>query len=156
PAERDAFESHYFDCSSCFEQVELGAQFLGRAREVLNKEPEPGWFAGIWADLRRPAPVFVSAMLLCAVGIGVHQQSVISRSPARRLETHYFVPGDAKGAAKVISVPRNGALSLDINVTPGSQFSSYRAEILTEAGKTKSSFPVPIQPSQDTVTLGLT
>jgi len=156
PAERDAFESHYFDCSSCFEQVELGAQFLGRAREVLNKEPEPGWFAGIWADLRRPAPVFVSAMLLCAVGIGVHQQSVISRSQAPRLEAHYFVPDDPRGAAKVISVSRNGMLSLDINVKLGSQFTSYIAEIRTEGGKVKSSPPVAIKPSYDSVTLGLT
>jgi Putative zinc-finger len=156
PTEREAFEGHYFDCAACFEQVEAGAQFLGRAREVLDREPEPGWFGAMLRDLRRPAPVFVSAMLLCAVGIGIHQQSVISDAREPHVEAHYFVPDDPRGAAKVLTVARNATLSLDINVKPGSQYTSYRADVRTAAGKTKSSRPLPIKPSDDSVTLGLT
>src|SRR5215831_13264280 len=91
--ERDAFEAHYFDCSSCFDEIKTGAQFLTHAREVLGPEPEPekGWFSVVWGDLVRPAPAFVSAMLLCAAGIGVYQQGALTAARQPRLEAGPFV-----------------------------------------------------------------
>ena len=37
PAERDAFEGHYFDCTDCFDHIKQGSEFLGLAREVLDR-----------------------------------------------------------------------------------------------------------------------
>jgi Putative zinc-finger len=155
PSEREAFEGHYFDCAACFEQVETGAQFLGRAREVLDndREPEPGWFAGMLRDLRRPAPVFVSAMLLCAVGIGVHQQSVISDARAPRIEDRYDLVA-AKGAVQSLNVSRKARLGLSVVFTPRSEFTSYRAQIVTDAGKVVYSLPMSAQVG-DSVTIAL-
>jgi len=138
PVEREAFEGHYFDCGACFEQVETSAQFLGRAREVLDREPEPGWFAGLLGDLRRPAPVFVSAMLLCAAGIGVHQQMVIARSRAPHMEERVLL-ADSRDAVKRVSVSRQSNLSLGVEFTGKPEFVSYRVEIIDAAGKTRYS-----------------
>src|SRR5262245_6777326 len=82
--ELEAFEVHYFDCPACFEQIEMGSQFLGRAREVLDPEPEKGWLARTLGDLSRPAPAFVSAMLVCSVGMGAYQQVEIADARAPR------------------------------------------------------------------------
>jgi hypothetical protein len=142
-SERDAFEGHYFDCSTCFEQVELGAQFLGRAREVLDKQPEPGWFAAMFVDLRRPAPVFVSAMLLCAIGIGVHQQSVISGSQAPRLEERFVLaPPSKAGVGKPVNVSRRADLSLSVEFTRKPEFVSYQIQVVDASGKTRFSLPM--------------
>jgi hypothetical protein len=153
PSEREAFEGHYFDCAACFEQVEAGAEFLGRAREVLDREPEPGWFAGMLRDLRRPAPVFVSAMLLCAVGIGVHQQSVIADARAPHVEEQYLL-ANAKSAVKSLNVSRKARLGLNVVFRPSAEFTSYRAQIITDSGKVMHSLPVSGQ-GGDSVTIAL-
>lgn len=154
-SEREAFEGHYFDCATCFEQVELGAQFLGRAREVLDREPEPGWLASMLGDLRRPAPVFVSAMLLCAVGIGVHQQSVISVARAPRIEERVFLAsGDRSGAGKQVSVSRRSNLSLGMEFTSKPEFTSYQVQIIDSAGKTRYSLDLA-KPNGNVVAVGL-
>src|SRR5262245_14925390 len=140
PSERYAFEGHYFDCAACFEQVEAGAQFLGRAREVLDREPEPGWFAGMLRDLRRPAPVFVSAMLLCAIGIGVHQQSVIADARAPRLEERVML-ADSRDAEKRLNVSRRSNLGLAVEVTRTAELVHSQVEIMDAAGKTRYSLP---------------
>src|SRR5215472_6011470 len=43
--QRAAFESHYFDCPACFEQIKLSGEFLRHAHEVLDPEPEPGFLS---------------------------------------------------------------------------------------------------------------
>lgn len=153
PSEREAFEGHYFDCAACFEQVEAGAQFLGRAREVLDREPEPGWLGAMLGDLRRPAPVFVSAMLLCAIGIGIHQQSVISDARAPHIEEHYDLVA-AKGAVKSLHVSRKSPLGLNVVFRPSAEFVSYRAQIISEPGKVLYTLPITGQ-TGDSVTVAL-
>jgi hypothetical protein len=155
-AERESFEGHYFDCPDCFHQIELDGQFLAHAREVLDPEPEKSWLAQMLGDLRRPAPVFVSALLLCTLGIGVYQQSLISGFRAPRVEANYFLPGVQKGAGeKVIDVSRKSGLSLSVDFTPSSDFVSYRADIVTQSGKVKYSLPVAPREGAYTVTIGM-
>jgi hypothetical protein len=153
--EREAFESHYFDCSDCFEQIRLGGEFLARTREVLDPEPEKSWLAAALGDLRRPAPVFVSALLLCTLGIGAYQQSVIAGFMAPRVEANYFLPGDIKGIPKVITVSRKSGLSLSVDFARSSDFTSYRAQIETESGKVKYSLPVAARENGYSVTIGM-
>ncbi len=156
PEEREAFEGHYFDCSACFEQVKLGAQFLHHAREVLDPEPEKGWLARVLGDLRRPAPAFASAMLLCAIAMGVYQQSVIADLKVPRVETRYMLTGEAKGGAgKLISVSHKARLILAVEFARKPEFASYRAEIIGESGKVKASLPVPAASTDESVTVTL-
>ena len=154
-AERESLEGHYFDWPDCFEQISvdgrLMAEFLSHAREALDPEPEKSWLAQMLLDLRRPAPVFVSALLLCALGIGAYQQSVISGFRSPRVEARYFLPDTPRAGAKQINVSRKAGLSLSVTLTPKPEFVSYRAQIVAEpSGKTKSTFSV--SPADGSVT----
>lgn len=154
--EREAFEGHYFDCSACFDQVKLSAQFLRQAREVLDPEPEKGWLASLLGDLRRPAFAFASAMLVCAIGMGVYQQSVIADLKAPRIESRYILTGQKKGgAAKVVSVSRKEKLGLTVEFIRKPEFTQYEAQIVTESGKVTASLAVPAAVEEDSVTISL-
>lgn len=66
-AERDEFEKHYFECESCFAQIQAGLM----VQAELQREPLARGQAG-GAILRRMwafTPVLVTAALLFAVGI---------------------------------------------------------------------------------------
>jgi anti-sigma factor RsiW len=156
-SERESFEGHYFDCPDCFEQIRtdgrLMAEFLGHAREVLDPEPEKSWLAQMLGDLRRPAPVFVSALLLCALGIGVYQQSVITNARAPQVEQHYDLVA-AKGAVQPLKVSRKARLGLNVVFSPGSEFTSYRAQIVNESGKVVRTVLLP-ESLSDSVTITL-
>ena len=156
-AERESFEGHYFDCPNCFEQISadgrLMAEFLGHAREVLDPEPEKSWLAKMLEDLRRPAPVFVSALLLCALGIGIYQQSLISGLRSPHNEVSYTLTESRSGLPQ-IQVSRKAHLSLTVRVEPRSDFVSYRAQIIAEPGKIKK-YTFPVSPADDSVTFGL-
>jgi len=151
--EREAFEGHYFDCSDCFEQIRLGGEFLARTREVLDPEPEKSWLAAALGDLRRPAPVFASALLFCAVGICAYQQSVIGGARRPRIEASYFLT-DARSASNHVEVSRKARLSLRVPFHKG-EFASYQAQIVTEAGKVRYTIPIPDQHAGDSITIGL-
>ena len=155
PEERDAFEGHYFDCSHCFEQVKLSAQFLHHAHEVLDPEPEKGWLAAMLGDLRRPVAAFATAALACAIGIGIFQQVQIADLKRPRIEASFFLPATQKGAEKSISVSRKSPLSLTVDFTPAAEFTSYRAQIIAESGKLKYTFPVRPSENAYSVTIGL-
>jgi len=154
-AERDAFEGHYFDCTACFEEIKKGSQFLSYSREVLDPQPEKTGLAALLGDLRRPAPAFVSAALLLALGLGTYQQVQIADARRPRVEASFFVPNDVKGAAKVISVPRKSQLSLTADFTPKSEFTSYRAKIVADSGKVEYTLPLASSQTAYSITIGL-
>jgi Putative zinc-finger len=153
--ELQAFEGHYFDCQECFKQVNRGEQFLRHAREVLDPEPEKGRLARMLGDLRRPVPAFAAAMFLFAVGIGAYQQVQLADARRPSVEASYFLPAQAKGAEKSISVSRKSRLSLSVDFKPTGEFSAYRAQIVAESGKVKYTLPVAAKPNDYSITIGL-
>jgi hypothetical protein len=151
PAERDAFEGHYFDCTDCFDHIKQGSEFLGLAREVLDREPEPErrWLAGLLLDLRRPAPALVTAMLLGSIGIGTYQQMQIADARKPKMEASFLVPAAQRGAGKLIKVSRKDQLSLSMLFTPSDKFTSYRAQIVDESGAVVSTLPMGASQASD-------
>lgn len=156
-----AFESHYFDCPSCFEQIKLSGEFLRHAHEVLDPEPEPGFLSAGWlgrllGDFRPPAMAFVTAMFLCAVGIGFYQHVIIGKLKAPRVESRYTLSGASRGGpAQALQVSRDAALSLRLDVSPSTAYSSYRAQIVSESGKVEYSLPIPGGPTDDSVVVSM-
>jgi hypothetical protein len=155
--ERDAFEAHYFDCTACFEQVQMSGEFLRHARDVLDSKPkpQPNWLAAMLGDFRRPAMAFTTALLLCAIGIGAYQRGVINSLKTPRVTASYVLTGEARGSEKVVSVARNTALSLRVEFLRKPEFTSYRAQIVSESGKVKFSLPIPASQTDDSVTISL-
>jgi hypothetical protein len=72
PAERRAFQEHYFACAECFEQAQTTARFIAGVRQaarqgLLDATAAQPW----WAALFRPALGFaVVTALLLAAGFG--------------------------------------------------------------------------------------
>ncbi len=85
PAERRAFQEHYFACEECFEQTQMTARFVAGVRQaarkglLANSVAEP-W----WAALFRPALGFaVATALVLAVAFG---WLLFKQNSARRQE----------------------------------------------------------------------
>jgi hypothetical protein len=154
PEEREAFEGHYFDCSACFDQVKLSAQFLRQAREVLDPEPEKGWLARMLGEFRRPVPAFATAALVCALGMGTYQQFVIADLKEPRIESRYTLTGPERSAAKPVKASRNEKLALTVDFVRKPEFTSYQAQIVSDSGKVKVSLPAGAA-GEDSVTISL-
>jgi len=87
PAERDAFEEHFADCSNCMNEVGMATAFKANAREVFRDRAARGTPAKGAAWLRwRPFPVlaFSAALnLVFLVGLGY---GLLRLRPAMRPE----------------------------------------------------------------------
>lgn len=72
PAERRAFQEHYFACEECFEQVQTTARFVAAVRQASRKgllAESAAQPAAWWASLFTPALGFAAAAaLLLAFG----------------------------------------------------------------------------------------
>jgi hypothetical protein len=93
PAERRAFQEHYFECEECFERVQMAARIIADVRQVVRKgalaesvaEPR-------WKSLFRPAPGFAVALaMVLALAFGwlllkrdsaTRQELAIEQSPS--------------------------------------------------------------------------
>jgi TolA-binding protein len=102
--ERDEFEKHYFECASCFSQLQIGLAL----QEELQRQPLLPT-AGGDADLRRSwgwtwMPAFATLALLIAVGIWwysarEHPSSQQASSPAPRTNAGGSVPTQSQSPA---------------------------------------------------------
>lgn len=97
PAERRAFQEHYFACAECFEQVQLTARFVTAVRQAARQglfndalvaaAAPRAW----WASLFTPVLGFAAATaLLLALGFGwlLSRQSTLSPPPLAHEQPH--------------------------------------------------------------------
>jgi len=139
-AEREAYELHLFSCDACFEQVKVGTEFVTHLRHIGTDDPQPpvpGFMGRLMANVRQPLPVTMFGLLLMVGGFSVHQNLEISYLKEPRVEVRSTLTGIAHGSSDVksITVPRNSALSLNVDYTPRGEFISYRAQVLSSSGK---------------------
>jgi hypothetical protein len=105
PAERDAFEEHFADCSFCLKDVEASTAFAANARQVFRERAAAGipakgfrWF--LW----RPFPAFALSAafnLVLLAGLGYEVVHMHPTTPA--------AVADSAGAQNVDIVPIHGA-----------------------------------------------
>ena len=147
--EREAYEEHLFSCDACFEQVKAGTEFVSHLRQMdpeeLRPAPAPGFLARVVGNLRQPVAVTALGLFLCASGIAVHQNMVITRLKEPRPELRSILTGIAHGSSeiKLIRTSRNSGLSLNVEYVRKGEFVSYQAEILSGTGKTLHTVALP-------------
>jgi hypothetical protein len=167
--QREAFEAHYFDCNECFRDVKLAAEFLHHTHVVLPPGREKSGLARLTADLWPPLPAFAAVLLFCALGFNVYQRQKIESLKAPRAESRYFLSGEARsrgdGAAsgdlarergpepKLISIPRDLPVSLEVEVQRDPTFRSYEARILDSSEKLR--FSIPLTLGQDDISASI-
>jgi hypothetical protein len=141
PAERDAFEDHFFDCPHCAREVRMEGVFAANARAVaceqLRTRPadvESGWRA--WFRIR-PSLAFSLAANFALVAVCC---LLLFRGPqdaGARFVVSYWAPPPAHGIETHV-IPA-GATALDLRFpVPSQKFSSYSYEILDASEKRES------------------
>jgi putative zinc finger protein len=146
--EREAYELHLFSCDACFEQIKVGTEFVTHLRHIGTDDPQPpvpGFMGRLMANARQPLPVTMFGLLLMVGGFSVHQNSEISYLKEPRAEVRSVLTGIAHGSSDVksITVPRNSALSLNVDYAPKGEFISYRVQVLSSSGKALHTVPLP-------------
>jgi hypothetical protein len=148
-AEREAYEEHLFSCDSCFEQVKAGTEFVSHLRHIGTQDPQapiaPGFMSHLIASARQPLTITMFSCLVLIGGYAVHQNSEISHLKEPRPEIRSVLTGIAHGSSEthVIKIPRNSALSLNVEYAPKGEFISYQAQILSTSGKAMHAVTLP-------------
>jgi hypothetical protein len=157
--ERDAYEEHLFSCDACFEQVKAGTEFVSHLRHIDTPQPPlaPGFMSRIIAATRQPLTITMFTFLVLMGGFAVHQNSEISYLKEPRPEIRSVLTGIAHGSSEIhlIRVPRNSALSLNVEYAPKGEFISYRAQILSSSGKALYTVALPETQVGTTATIAL-
>ena len=131
-AERDAYEQHLFSCDVCFEQIKAGTEFVNHLRHIGTEAPQPpllpGFMSRLMTNVRQPLTITVLGFLVFTSGVAIHQGSVIAHLKEPRPEIRSVLTGIAHGSSEInlIKVPRNSALSLNVEYTPKGEFISYQ------------------------------
>jgi hypothetical protein len=146
--ERDAFETHFFECAECAEDVKMGALMTEGAKAGLLATPQVARSATVPPAPKRtlvsvaPAPVHqpcyrssalpwaVAAMLAVAVGYQAQRPAVPGRAGSRAPEalTAVILRPASRGAVPTVSVAGSHvALALDVD-TGGATEVSYELQ----------------------------
>jgi hypothetical protein len=148
-AEREAYEEHLFSCDACFEQVKVGTEFVSHLRHIGTQDPQaplaPGFMSHLIASARQPLTITMFGFLVFIGGFAVHQKSEIAHLKEPRPEIRSVLTGIAHGSGEthVIKIPRNSALSLNVEYAPKGEFISYQAQILSASGKALHAIALP-------------
>jgi len=140
PAERDAFEEHFFDCRQCADDVRFELTFTANVRAVSRAQwaaPRAGFWE-TWRDRLRLRPVLtfsVAANFVLAAGLGCVLLTATHDPAAPGFTQPYFAPGPTKSAADVHAIPAGDALYLVSFPTPHGASQSYPYEIRNAAGQ---------------------
>lgn len=163
--DRQAFEEHYFNCPECLEAITFASDFLEAGREhVAEPNPEPAnipawhkrFFSTSWWF--SPLPAFASAVFLALFGLSTYQGIELAqmkknlRTPSV-VAASVFLPMTARGdndargeEPRIITVDRNQAFVLDLDLPQHDQYSSYEGEIISNSGSVAiPAFPLPAE-----------
>jgi hypothetical protein len=147
--ERDAYEQHLFSCDSCFEQVKAGTEFVGHLRHIGTEASQvpllPGFMSHLITSARQPLTITLFGFLALIGGFAVHQSSEISYLKEPRPEIRSVLTGIAHGSSEIhlIRIPKNSALSLNVEYARKGEFISYQAQILSSSGKALHAVALP-------------
>jgi putative zinc finger protein len=135
--ERDAFEAHLFDCSSCFEQVRAGAEFVDYVKRIGAEEqaavaPRPRWSV-FFGQVFRPAPAF-AVLFLVAATFSIYQEGRIRHLSAPQAVGVETLHPESRGV-KPINAPRHGYFEVRLRFEPQPGVTAYRVRIVNDLGK---------------------
>ena len=168
PREREAFETHFFECPECAGDVYAGhllAQgahaFFSEAQvetaTPIRHEPKTRWSS--WFRFPGAVPAAAAFALLTFT---VYQNAILY--PALRrvaaesampmvLPSAVLVPA-ARSAVPAISVPPSAPfLQLSLTLPPTTTLGSYRCELHDNLGRVLWTMPVSVGPTADDINL---
>ena len=161
PAERDAFEEHFFDCQLCADDVRFEITFAANARagfreQRAERQPAPApQGAGFrvrrlaWGRPGTSLAFSFAANFALAAGLGYVLLTGTHELAVPQFTHSYFAPGPTHGAEDVHAILPGETSYLVRFPAPGAASQSYSYEILDAAGKRESSGSLKAPASQD-------
>jgi hypothetical protein len=150
PADRAAFEKHFFDCAECAEEVRLELTFAANARAVLREQrmkmPQLSW-RDVWpAWLRLNGFLSISLAANAALALGFGLSLTIARRGTLqpRLVSVYFAPGPKRGPATepARSIPPGTPALIAHIPSLDPKYRHFSYAIMDAAGKQESAGPL--------------
>jgi hypothetical protein len=146
PAEREAFEEHYFSCSECADQLRCAVEFLSSSREIFAASqatppvadyirPPGGWFP--WMNPFVSGPVFAALLLFLAYQNLVTIPKYKEAASSRVLPMHSLITANTLGESALtfaVTPERPFGTYVDLPYDPA--FSLYRLVLQSPSGQT--------------------
>ena len=147
-AEADAFEEHYFDCTTCAEEVRLGMSFLEAGRRLVRETREPAApvpavpVVAIESDPRRrrgfrwiPAAAVAATLALAGnVAVLMRMQSAVPKLGLIADNPDVLFVGETRNAEskpQMLKIPQGATGLLPIEVPPQDPpYPRYEARVL--------------------------
>lgn len=160
PAEREAFEAHFFECPQCAAEVSFELSFPAAVRTASRLPQEPQRAAAPAGDTsvkrwwdwlgHRPVMAFsFAANVVLIGGIGFFMLAGARRPAAPRFTEPYFAPGPTHGAADVHVMGSGDALYAIRFPASGAGSRMYNYEVLDAHGRREASGSLPAPASGD-------
>jgi hypothetical protein len=152
PAERDAFEEHFFDCTECTADVRDTAKIADGVRTGVRVVPVRNrfnWWAAA-ASVFAALLGYQSLVVVPQMQTAMHKQTV----PVMRLATDTTVlEPRSRGAGEPVKVRRDEAVPFTIAIPATDSYATYICEIRDAANHVRASLSVPAREANDPVPL---
>jgi anti-sigma factor RsiW len=155
PAERSAFEEHFFDCTACTSEVLDAATVADGVREgttnVLPFKPHVNWWA-VAASVFAGLLGYQSLVVVPQMRMAMHTQT--QPAPVMRLsaETVVLEP-QSRGTSVRVKVRRDEAVPFTVAIPNSDPHAVYVCEILDDSNHVRASLRVPGEEASDPVPL---
>ena len=166
--ERDEFETHFFECQECADEVRTTATFLAGAKMELRRShvPHPARAAAKkpWsAILSRPAVAAPVIGLLLLIVVYQYMviiprfagQSAQLKKPEILTSLSLSDGDDRDGAVPTAATPKGQPLLLSLDIPMAKRFSSYACVLLAPSGAVVWRLPVSAAQAKDPVTISV-
>jgi Putative zinc-finger len=158
--EIDEFETHFFECAHCADELRSAAIFEENAKAVFlensrsaagageprakYEQARPSRWALFWKNPWSAVPATAAAALLCVV---VYQARMMKQTFAAQAMASYVMPSLSRGDDRVLEVPKNDKFySLYMDPTWPGSYSEYLCVVQDEKGSTWLSVPIAAPP----------
>jgi hypothetical protein len=155
PELRDAFEEHYFGCTECARDVQMGAAFIDHAKSILPEmersaaaKPPGGkrnWVSWLSTVL---GPVVMAPVFACLLAIVGYQNLVVlpaleaSASAPQVLPAATVLHDETRGGLPVVHADLKLGSTVSVEV-PASAYDTYKFEFFNSKGKVIRTVIVP-------------
>jgi hypothetical protein len=154
PAQRDAFEEHFFDCTDCTADVRDTAKIAAGVRTATRVVPIRNRF-NWWAAAASVVAALLGYQSLVVVP---HMQTAMHTQtqtvPVMRLATETTVlEPQSRGTGEPVKVRRDEAVPFTIAIPTTDPYAIYICEIRDAANHVRASLSVPAREANDPVPL---
>ena len=146
--EIEEFESHFFDCTYCADELRAAAIFEENAKAVFlengrstasageprakYEQSRTSWWALFWRNPWSAVPAAAAVALLCLV---VYQGRMMKQTLAPQAMASYVLPSLSRGDERVLEVPKNDKFyALYMDPAWAASYSEYLCTVQDEKG----------------------